>query len=106
MYKRQIQGGGSSGTVINNYGVWDEESDLDLNNAYGQTGTTFNNQGTFIKSGSTGGNSTIDAGVVFNNNGIIDSRTNSIVLSGTGNFTGGYVDVYKRQYHTSHQFRV
>ena len=86
-----IQGGGSSGTVINNYGVWDEESDLDLNNAYGQAGTTFNNQGTFIKSGSTGGNSTIDAGVVFNNNGIIDSRTNYIVLSGTGNFTGGYV---------------
>jgi hypothetical protein len=86
-----IQGGGSSGTVINNYGVWDEESDLDLNNAYGQAGTTFNNQGTFIKSGSTGGNSTIDTGVVFNNAGILDSRTNSIVLSGTGNFTGGYV---------------
>ncbi len=42
--------GGSSGTLIYNYGLWDAQSDQTFNNAYGGNGTVFNNYGTVRKS--------------------------------------------------------
>ena len=84
-----IQAGGSPGTFIVNNGVWDAQSDWTWNNAYGGNGTTFNNAGTFRKSGSTGGNTTFVGGAAFNNTGKLDAQTNYIVLSGGGSFTGG-----------------
>ena len=94
-----IQGGGSSGTFIYNYGLWDAQSDQTLNNAYGLSGTAFNNYGTFRKSGGAGqfSNYTLfTSGTVFNQlAGVIDvqSGTNglNLFLQGVGNFTGGYV---------------
>jgi hypothetical protein len=88
----EIRGGGNPGTVIYNNGVWDAQNDSTWDAAYAAYGTVFNNAGTFRKSGSAGGNTTFQGGTTFNQlAGKLDSQTNSIVLSGGGNFTGGMV---------------
>jgi len=60
---------GGNGGVVYNYGLWDAQNDQTFNQAYGGAAETFNNHGTFRKSG--GGpeftNATYFAsGVVFN----------------------------------------
>ena len=54
----RIRGGGTPGTVINNYGVWDSQDDLTFNSDFGQEGLLFNNFGTFLKSAGTSTSST------------------------------------------------
>jgi len=88
-----------NGSVIYNYGLWNCQSDQTLNDAYGGSGSTFNNYGMFRKSG--GGpeftNATyLASGVVFNQlAGVLDVQngTNGLQLDfqGGGNFTGGYI---------------
>ena len=89
---------GGTGTRIYNFGLWNAQSDQQLNNAYGGTSSVFNNYGTFRKSG--GGpeftNSTVFSGVQFNQlAGVVDVQngTNglSLVFQYGGNFTGGYI---------------
>ena len=43
--------GGYYGTTIDNYGLWDAQSDQTFNDNYGYAGLVFNNYGTFRKSG-------------------------------------------------------
>ena len=86
-------------TIINNYGLWNCQSDQQINNGYGGGSVVFNNYGTLRKSG--GGpeftNNTIFAsGVMFNQlAGVIDvqNSTNGLQLAflGGGSLTGGYV---------------
>jgi len=85
-----IRGGDDPGTVIYNYGLWDAQSDQTFNDAYADSGTVFNNFGTFRKSGSTGGNTTI-ATTAFNNTGTIDVQTNSIIFQTDATFRPGSV---------------
>ena len=82
-----LRGGG---TAIYNYGLWNATGDQTWNNAYG--GTTFNNLGTFRKSGGANPSySLLTGGVIFNQaGGVLDVQTGSLVLQGGGNFTGGY----------------
>ena len=75
-----IQGG--NGTAIYNYGLWDAQSDQQLNNNLGG-GTTFNNYGTFLKSAGTEPNSTsFQSGVGFVNDGTVDAQNGLMVFSG------------------------
>jgi hypothetical protein len=75
-----IQGG--HGTAIYNYGLWDAQSDQQLNNNLGG-GTTFNNYGTFLKSAGTEPNSTsFQSGVGFVNDGTVDAQNGLMVFSG------------------------
>ena len=85
-----IRGGGTPGTFIYNYGLWDAQSDQELNSGYGDNGTVFNNFGTFRKSGSTGGNTTM-AISAFNNAGTIDVQTNSVIFQTDATFSPGSV---------------
>ena len=94
-----IRCGGNPGTFIYNYGLWDAQSDQQMNSDLGGAGGVFNNFGTFRKSGGASeltNNTYLTAGVVFNQlAGVIDVRngTNGLQLAilGGGNFTGGYV---------------
>jgi hypothetical protein len=83
----QLRGG--NGAIVYNYGLWDAQSDLQLNSAYGGA-TVFNNYGTFRKSG---GINTLFAGnVLFNQpSGVLDVQLGNVVLQGGANFTGGYI---------------
>jgi hypothetical protein len=75
-----IQGG--NGTAIYNYGLWDAQSDQQLNNNLGG-GTTFNNYGTFLKSAGTKPSSTaFQGGVGFVNDGTVDAQNGLMVFSG------------------------
>jgi len=75
-----IQGG--NGTAIYNYGLWDAQSDQQLNNNFGGS-TTFNNYGTFLKSAGTEPNSTsFQSGVGFVNNGTVDAQNGLLQISG------------------------
>ena len=49
-----IQGGGSSGTLIYNYGLWEVLCDSALNSDFGQNGIGFYNAGKFRKLNTTG----------------------------------------------------
>jgi hypothetical protein len=92
-------GGGSPGTIIYNYGLWDAQSDQVLNGAvFGGSGTEFNNYGTFRKSGGASefDNATILVGTVFNQlAGVLDVQNGTngleVAFQGGGNFTGGYI---------------
>ena len=53
----RIRGGGTPGTVIVNYGLWESQGDLVFNADYGREGLTFDNVGVFRKSAGT--NSTL-----------------------------------------------
>src|SRR5262249_53295569 len=82
----RIRGGGTS--VYNN-GLWDAQNDQTFNNDFGG-GTTFNNFGTFVKSGGTNTSSTqILGGVFFNNLGKLDSQVGVISLQSGFNLTNG-----------------
>jgi hypothetical protein len=85
-----IQGGGSSGTLIYNYGLWEVLCDYALNSDFGQNGIGFYNAGKFRKLNTTGTTSwtptTGAAPALFVNIGgsiELDSGTLSIA----GNFT-------------------
>src|ERR1035441_5654548 len=64
-----IRCGGNPGTFIYNYGLWDAQSDQQMNAGLGGAGGVFNNYGIFRKSGGVGeltGNTYFASGVVFN----------------------------------------
>jgi hypothetical protein len=77
----QIRGGGGAGTFISNYGLWDAQSDQQLNNAFGGAGTVFNNFGTFRKE-FTSGTTFFMNGVLFSNTGEMDAQDGNIALQG------------------------
>ena len=91
--------GGGSGTVIYNYGLWNAQSDDNVNDAFGGAGVVFNNYDTFRKSGGANELSTattFENGVVFNQlGGVLDVQNGTngleIAFQGGGNFTGGYI---------------
>ena len=91
----RIRGGGTPGTVINNYGVWDSQDDLTFNSDFGQEGLLFNNFGTFLKSAGTSTSSTQfnpnGSQAYLNNVGVFNVEVGSVVLNGGGSFTGGSV---------------
>jgi hypothetical protein len=45
-----LQGGGTPGTTIDNYGQWNVQSDYNFNHNDGGDAISFNNYGTFLKS--------------------------------------------------------
>ena len=84
---------GESGAEIYNYGLWDakvnNEFDTDTG-YYGTNGaTTFNNYGTFRKSGASGGNTVLDNNTTFNNPGTLDVQTGLVNLGGSYSLAGG-----------------
>jgi hypothetical protein len=89
---------GGVGTVVQNNGLWDCQSDQLFNNAYGGAATIFNNYGTFRKSGGAGIGATYTSfagNVLFNQlAGVVDVQTGTngleLAFQGGGNFTGGY----------------
>ncbi len=84
----QVRGG--LGTVINNNGLWVEEADNYLYNSFGGT-ATFANNGTFRKAVTTG--TTIIGGgsaFVFDNLGLVDAQSGTIVISGGGTNSGAF----------------
>lgn len=89
----RIRTGGNPGSVINNYGLWDSQSDLTLNTDYALNGYVFNNYGTFLKSG--GQNSTtLAAGSVgpgFRSSGTVNITTGTLSLNSGGTFSSGSV---------------
>jgi hypothetical protein len=71
--------------------LWNAQDDQILDNNYGGAGTTFNNYGTFRKSGGVSSNETELLSVTLNQiSGFLDVQTGNLVLAGTENFTGGY----------------
>jgi hypothetical protein len=97
-----LRGGGNVfGTAIYNNGLFNCQSDEQMQDAYGGIGMVFNNTGTFRKSGGSNEftTSTLIAGGVFFNQlaGIIDVQngigTNGLELAfqGGANLTGGYI---------------
>jgi hypothetical protein len=86
-----IRGGGDPGTFIYNNGLWDAQSDQQINSAYGGNGTVFNNFSTFQKSAGTG-NTIFAGGVLFNQpSGLLNVLSGNVLLQGSGNFTGGLI---------------
>jgi hypothetical protein len=84
---------GDNGTAVYNYGLWDAQSDQQLNAAYGGS-VVFNNIGIFRKSGGINPaiNTLFAGNVLFNQpSGVLDVQTGNVVLQGSGNFTGGYI---------------
>ena len=83
-----------TGSVINNTGTWDSQTDtVAIVNNYGGA-TTFNNSGTFKKSAGTG---TTSVSIPFFNTGTVDAQSGTLVMSasnytqtaGTTRLTGG-----------------
>ena len=70
-----------SGCEIDNYGLWDAKTN---NTFYGGNGTTFNNYGTFRKSGGTlfYPGTYLDNKVAFNNFGTVDVQIGSLFIWG------------------------
>ena len=76
---------GGSGTTIYNYGLWNAQSDQTFNNAYGGA-NTFNNLGTFRKSGGT---NTSLISPVFYDWGTVDAETGTVQFNTGGGFNNG-----------------
>src|ERR1039458_10169483 len=74
----QLRGGNNS--AIYNYGLWESQSDEQLNDAFGGV-SFFNNFGTFRKE-FTSGTTAIAGGVTFNNSGKMDAQDGNIALQG------------------------
>ncbi len=83
-----------TGSVINNTGTWDSQTDnVAIVNHYGGA-TNFNNFGTFKKSAGTG---TTSVSIPFANSGTVEAQTGTLVMSasnytqtaGTTRLTGG-----------------
>jgi hypothetical protein len=83
-----IYGFGPNNAQIYNYGLWNAQSDNTFTGGYGGGTTLFDNFGIFRKSGNTGV-TTLDAGVVFNNTGTLDSQLGNISLAGGYNLANG-----------------
>ncbi len=82
-----LRGGGGNTTLIYNYGVWDSQGDLVLNDAYG-FGAGFYNFGTLRKS--AGANSTqFQTGVGLATTGTLDVQTGTLSLQGGASLIGG-----------------
>src|ERR1039457_7010523 len=71
--------GGSSGTLLYNYGLWDAQSDHTLTTSGYNGGITFDNFGTFRKEFTSGSTYFAD-GVTFNNTGKLDAQDGDISL--------------------------
>jgi hypothetical protein len=82
---------GPNNAQIYNYGLWNAQSDNAFQGGYGGGTTLFDNFGTFLKSGNTGA-TTLDGGVVFTNNGILDAQVGNISLEGAYNLANGTLD--------------
>ena len=76
---------------IYNYGVWNVQSDNAFNGGWNGGSTLFNNYGTFVKTGNSGG-TTLDGSVVFNNTGIVSAQSGTLSLNGGGTISGGECD--------------
>ena len=86
----RIRGGGnSSGTAIYNRGLWEAQCDQAFTMDYRGLGLQFYNSGTFRKSGGAG-NTTVSAGVRFQNSGLTDLASGTLVLSGVGGGNGSF----------------
>ena len=83
-----IRGGGG----IYNYGLWDAQSDQTLASTF--QSFTFDNFGTFRKSGGTNTSQTLlTGGVNFINPGTLDVQTGIISLLGTYSLTNGTLNI-------------
>jgi hypothetical protein len=79
-----IYGRSSVNSYIYNYGVWDCQADNGFQGGYDGATNFFENHGTFMKSGSTGG-TTLDGHVIFNNTGTVAVKFGSLNINvGTG----------------------
>ncbi len=82
---------GPSNAQIYNHGFWNAEGDDSFTGGYDGGTTLFDNVGTFLKSGNSG-LTTLDANVVFNNSGILDSESGDISLQGAVDLTNGTIN--------------
>ncbi|MGA3285783.1 MAG: hypothetical protein ABSD57_15180, partial [Verrucomicrobiota bacterium] len=75
---------------IYNYGLWDAQTNNTLAGGSGTT-TTFNNFGTFRKSGGdpNSGATLLDFNVIFNNAGMADSQNGQLAILGSYSLAGG-----------------
>ncbi|MGP8233898.1 MAG: carboxypeptidase regulatory-like domain-containing protein [Limisphaerales bacterium] len=83
---------GSKNAQIYNYGLWNAQSDNEFYGGYYGGLTVFDNFGTFLKSGNTN-TTTLDSGVVFNNNGTVRVRRGTLSINGGGITSGSGVFV-------------
>jgi hypothetical protein len=79
---------GDNNPKIYNYGLWNDQSDNTLFGQQTSGNTTFNNYGTFRKSG-TSGITTLDNSTVFNNTGTMDVQSGTVSILGSRTLTGG-----------------
>ena len=81
---------GLNGTNVEifNYGTWNALSDNTFAGGYNNAITTFNNFGTFLKSGGAG-STVLDGAVVFNNSGQVEVDQGTLNLTGGGTNSGG-----------------
>ena len=87
-----LQGGGTPGTTIDNYGLWNVQDDSTINHNDGGDAIAFNNYGTFLKSaGSTNSSTILRGGVNFTNTGTIDAASGSLVWQGSLTTTGNLI---------------
>ena len=86
-------GGGTPGTLIYNYGLWDCQSDYSFKDDGGGNNIAFNNYGTLRKSAGANGSQTLLPYSVSLNQlgGMVDVQTGNLALQGGGNFDGGFV---------------
>ena len=80
--------GGSSGTFLYNYGLWDAQSDHVLTTSGYNGNVVFDNFGTFRKE-FTSGTTTLATGVTFNNIGKMDAQSGNIALQGPYTLANG-----------------
>ncbi|MFN7966949.1 MAG: right-handed parallel beta-helix repeat-containing protein, partial [Acidobacteriota bacterium] len=78
-----------SGSVINNSGTWDCQTDSNIQNPFGGT-ATFNNSGTFKKSAGTGTSTVFNSLTAFNNTGSVLAQSGTLNLLAAGTHTGAF----------------
>jgi hypothetical protein len=72
---------GGYGAVIGNEGLWQEQVDSDINNAYGGAASSFLNNGTLVKSG-TAGTTTFEPNFSFTDGGTLDAESGVVAING------------------------
>ncbi len=79
----------TNSSIISNTGLFDAQASLGL---YWNGGglTTFNNAGTFRKSGGMSGSTVLGSNVLFNNNGTASVQVGTLVVQGGGSAAGGF----------------
>ena len=75
----------SNGATLNNSGTWNDQTNFNTGIFASGTASTFNNLGTYSKTGTTVTNV---SGVAFNNPGTVDVRAGTLVLPAAFNNTG------------------